>query len=225
MFGAGEQSERVRAHKGTVKNRNCSRELNLVKFEVLYRLKTLTWPTSNACFPLVTAYTHANACFPLVTAYTHAMIVFHWSRLTPTQCLFSTGHGLHPRNACFPLVTAYTHAMLVFHWSRLTSTQCLFSTGHGLHPRNACFSLAIAYPHTMLILHWSQLNPTHSLFPVIILLILSTAARIWQQHPLGSSRGKVLYNTWMFFNGSKRINLDCLCLPIFMSQRRRRTNY
>ena len=41
------------------------------------------------------------------------MLVFHWSQLTPTSCLFFIGHGLHPRNTCFSLVTAYTHAFLV----------------------------------------------------------------------------------------------------------------
>ena len=47
-----------------------------------------------------------------------------------TQCLFSIGHGLHPRNACSQLVTAYTHALLVFRWPWLTPMQCLFSIGH-----------------------------------------------------------------------------------------------
>ena len=60
----------------------------------------------------------------------HAMLVFHYSRLTPTHCLLFIGHGLHLRIAFFLLVTAYSHAMLVLHWSQLTPTHCLFSGNH-----------------------------------------------------------------------------------------------
>ena len=35
---------------------------------------------------------------------------------SPTQCLFSIGHGLHPCIACSPLVTAYTHAFFLCRW-------------------------------------------------------------------------------------------------------------
>ena len=45
--------------------------------------------------------------------------------------------------------------ILVFHWSRLTPTHCLLFIGPGLHP-------------------------THSLFPLILLLILSTARCVYQ---------------------------------------------
>ena len=43
----------------------------------------------------------------------HAMLVFHYSWLTPTQCLFFIGHGLYPHNPCSLSVTAYTHAFFV----------------------------------------------------------------------------------------------------------------
>ena len=46
-----------------------------------------------------------------------AMLIFHWSRLILTQCLFFMGHHLHLSNANSPLVTAYTHALLVLRWS------------------------------------------------------------------------------------------------------------
>ena len=92
-----------------------------------------------------------NACFSLVTAYTHAILVFHWSRFTPTQYLFFIGNSLHPRNACFSLGMVYMHALFSFRWQRLTFTQCLFFIGHGLHPRNACFSLVKAYTHAFLV--------------------------------------------------------------------------
>ena len=41
-------------------------------------------------------------------------------------------------------------------------------------------------PHTLFVLHLSQPTATHSLFPVIILLILSMAGCICQEHLLGS---------------------------------------
>ena len=96
------------------------------------------------------------------------MLVFHWSRLTPTLCLFFLCHGLHQCITCFSLVTSYIHTVLVFH-----------GFGHG--------------SHAVLVFHWSRLTPTHSLFPVIILLILSTAGCICQQHPPGSTQVKVIY--------------------------------
>ena len=70
----------------------------------------------------------------------HTMLVFHWSQLTPTQCLFFIGHDLHPRNGCFPLVTDYTHAFLVsgyhfvdFIYGRmyLSTTSAGFRAGQG----------------------------------------------------------------------------------------------
>ena len=33
----------------------------------------------------------------------HTILVFHRSRLTPTQCLFFIGYGLHPRDVFFSL--------------------------------------------------------------------------------------------------------------------------
>ena len=81
------------------------------KFSILYSLKTPTQPT----------------------------LVFHWSLLTLTQCLFFIGHGLHPRDSCFSLVTFYIHAILVFHWSWFTPTQCWFSIGYSLPLRIPCF--------------------------------------------------------------------------------------
>ena len=47
-------------------------------------------------------------------AYTHALFAFHWSWLTPMQCLLFIGHRLYLCNALFPLVTAYTHTLLFF---------------------------------------------------------------------------------------------------------------
>ena len=88
--------DRVRTFEGAVKSQNSQQELTSAKILDL-SLKTLT-----------------HACFSLVTAYTRALLGFHWSWLTPMQCLFFTGHSLHPHNACSPLVTAYTHALLVF---------------------------------------------------------------------------------------------------------------
>ena len=40
--------------------------------------------------------------------FTHPMLVFHCSWFTTTQCLFSTGHGKHPRITCFPVITLLT---------------------------------------------------------------------------------------------------------------------
>ena len=94
---------------------------------------------------------------------------------------------------------AYTHALLVFHWSWFTPTHCLLFIGHGLYPCNACFSLAMIYTDAMFVLHWSQLILTHSLFLVTILLILSTAGCICQQHPLGSSQVKGIYYTHIIY--------------------------
>ena len=79
-----------------------------------------------------------------------------------------------------------SHAMLVFHLSQLIPTYYFLFIGQGLHPWNACFSLAMVYTHAMFVLYWSQLIPTHSLFPAIILLVLSMALCICQQHPPGS---------------------------------------
>ena len=31
----------------------------------------------------------------------HAVLVFHWLRITPMQCLFFIDHGLHPQDVCF----------------------------------------------------------------------------------------------------------------------------
>ena len=67
-----------------------------------------------------------------------------------------------------------------------------------LHLLNACFSLAMVYTCTMLVLHWSRLTPTHffmpqvscsriSVFPVVSLLILSTARCLFQIHSRGST--------------------------------------
>ena len=53
-------------------------------------------------------------------------------------------------------------------WSWFSPTQCLFSIGHDLHPRIACF-------------------------PLVTLLILSTAGCICQLHPLGSLQVKAIY--------------------------------
>ena len=44
---------------------------------------------------------------------------------SPTKCLFSIGHSLHPHIGCFSLAMVYTHTMLVFHWSQLTPMHCL----------------------------------------------------------------------------------------------------
>ena len=71
-----------------------------------------------------------NACFPLVTAHTHALFVFHW------PCS-------HPHDACFSLATPYIHAILVFHWPWFTPMQYLSSIGHSLHPHIACFPVII----------------------------------------------------------------------------------
>ena len=92
----------------------------------------------------------------------YTMLVFHWSRLTPMQCLFSIGHGIHPRNACFSLDTAYTYTMLVF-------------IGQGLHPRNACLSLITSYTYTLFIFHWLWFTPTQCLLFISHMLILRNA--------------------------------------------------
>ena len=55
------------------------------------------------------------------------MLVSHWSRFTPTYCLFFTCHSLYPRRTCFTLAMVYTHVKLVLHWSQLTPTRHLFS--------------------------------------------------------------------------------------------------
>ena len=68
--------------------RTASRNWLQPKFSNLYCLKT---PTQSTC----------DACFPLVTAYTHTMLVFHWPWFTPTQCLFSIGLSLNLRISCF----------------------------------------------------------------------------------------------------------------------------
>ena len=77
--------------------------------------------------------------------------------------------------------------------------RCLLFIGHALPSHDACFSLAMVYTHVMLVVHWSQLTPTHSLFPVINLLVLSTARCICEQHPPGSSQVKVIYCVRFFF--------------------------
>ena len=123
----------------------------------------------------------------------YIMLVFHCSWLTPTQYLFFIGHSLHPHNACFSLPKPYIHAMLVFYWPWFTPTQCLLFIFHAFYPCNACFSLAMVYTHAMLALHWSQFTPMHSLFRVIILLFLSMARHMCQQHPPGSLQVNVIY--------------------------------
>ena len=99
------------------------------------------------------------------------------------QLKFSTLYGLKTptwptRNACFPLVTAYIHANVFSHSPCFIATRCLLFLGHALHLRNACFLLVTSTP---------------SLFPVVVLLIFSTALCICQQHLLGSLQVKVIY--------------------------------
>ena len=77
----------------------------------------------------------------------------------------------------------------------------MFSIGYGLHPRNACFSLAMVYTQAILVLRWSQLTSTYSFFTVIILLILSSAGCIYQQHPPGSSQVKLMYYNCSHYRG------------------------
>ena len=43
-----------------------------------------------------------NACFPLITAYTHALLVLHWSRPPPTYFYSS---GITPTHVFFLVVT------------------------------------------------------------------------------------------------------------------------
>ena len=57
-----------------------------------------------------------NACFPLVTAYTHTMLVFYGPWFTFMQCLLFIDHILHSHGAYFSLAMIYTHTMLVLHW-------------------------------------------------------------------------------------------------------------
>ena len=148
-------------------------------------------------------------CFSLVTFSTHAGLVFLWSRFPPMQGLFFSCHVFHPCSACFSLVTVSTHAVLVFLWSRFPPMQCLFFFGHGFHPCSACFSLVTVsthtvlvffflvtvYTHEILILHWKRLNKWIASFPVVTLLILSTAGCICQQYPSGSSLVKMICYT------------------------------
>ena len=47
------------------------------------------------------------------TIFTHASLIFHWSELTTTQCLFFIGYSLHLPNAYFQLFTVYSKAFLV----------------------------------------------------------------------------------------------------------------
>ena len=65
-----------------------------------------------------------------LTCEPHAMLVFYWSRLTPTHCLLFIGHCVHPRNACFSLAMVYTGTILVLHWSQLTPMHFLVSANH-----------------------------------------------------------------------------------------------
>ena len=96
-------------------------------------------------------------------------------------------------NPCDPLLAVNTCELL-------TPTRCCLLIGRGLHPRKACFSLDMVYIHAMLVLHWSLLSLMHSLFPVIILLILSTARCICQQHSPGSLQVTVIYYISYFYN-------------------------
>ena len=114
------------------------------------------------------------------------------------------------RNSCVSLVTTYTYPLLVFHWSWLTSTQSLFFIGHGLYPRIACFFIVLGlHPRNA----YSPL--VRACLPVIILLILSTARCICQQHPLDSSQVKVIYynitpKCFQFFNCWGFLDIYCL---------------
>ena len=55
----------------------------------------------------------------------YPMLVFHWSWLTPMQCLFFIGHGLYPCEACSRLVKAYTYAFLVSSLLILSTAGCI----------------------------------------------------------------------------------------------------
>ena len=97
--GIGESSRTRRR----VESRNCKRELTSAK--ILDLILSQNSHATNMATPLHTR----NACFSLVTAYTHAILVFFFSghSLHPrnTCFFFFSGHGLHPRIACFPAIT------------------------------------------------------------------------------------------------------------------------
>ena len=113
------------------------------------------------------------------------MVTLVWSRRAIRESKFA--HTEEPSKSELPVRTDFSqnswayivlklpcerHAMLIFHWLQLVHTQCLFFIGHDSHPRIPCF-------------------------PVIILLMLSTAGCICQQHPPGSSQVKVMYYNYM----------------------------
>ena len=75
---------------------------------------------------------------------------------------------------------------------------------------NACFALVIAYTRALLVFQWSWLIPTIFLFSVIILLILSMARCICQQHPSGSLQVKGIdYTMWTDTQDNLGSNINC----------------
>ena len=117
--------------------------------------------------PAVTDFNQTFRLYKILKLLKYATLVFHQSRLTLTQYLFS-------------LAMIYTNVILIFHWSRLTSTQCLFVIGHDLHPRNSSFSLVTAYTYPFLVF-------SHHFADLI------SARCTCQQHPPGLLKVKLIY--------------------------------
>ena len=98
----------------------------------------------------------------------------------------------------------FIHSMLVFQWLLFTLTQCLFFIDHSLHPR--LFRLRVS-------------RSCIACFPIVTLMILSTAEWICQLHPPDSSPVNAIYYNIMTQdqrgkNGVKKHEILLPCLPL-----------